>query len=251
MFSVVCRSKGRVPVHGPAPPKHCPSPLYRALASTLSVQCVGPWSHPPDIFKVVNLDLTPSNMFKLFHYFTHTVTNRAVDIRLKCLLVTDGKVGCQEVCVILFTGGGRPPHWGRPPSQTQTSSCPPGKNMRPDRKWHHIPPVLTSGGSHCSGWYTSYWSSFLLPSATKLQQGNVFTPVCQSFCSQGVSASVHAGKHPPGRYTPLGWYTLPRAGTPPTTVTAADGTHPTEVHSCWKYVLDEAGKGYLKKAAKI
>ena len=45
---------------------------------------------------------------------------------------------------------------------------------------------------------------------TKLRKGNVFTPVCQSFCSQGggeVSASVHPGihtsrvdTHPPGRH---------------------------------------------------
>ena len=32
-----------------------------------------------------------------------------------------------------------------------------------------------------------------LPPATKLRQVNVFTPVCQSFCSQGVSASGLGG----------------------------------------------------------
>ena len=45
---------------------------------------------------------------------------------------------------------------------------------------------------------------------TKLRKGNVFTPVCQSFCSRGVgvSASVHAGIHTtlpdrcPSRQTP-------------------------------------------------
>ena len=42
-----------------------------------------------------------------------------------------------------------------------------------------------------------------LPSVTKLRQGNIFTGVCQSFCSQGEgSASVHAGKHPPGQTPP-------------------------------------------------
>ena len=40
-----------------------------------------------------------------------------------------------------------------------------------------------------------------LPAATKLGQGNIFTGVCQEFCPQGgrVSASVHAGIHPPPR----------------------------------------------------
>ena len=79
-----------------------------------------------------------------------------------------------------------------------------------------------------------------LPSTTKLRQGNIFTGFCQSFCSQGggclpqcilgythppdqttgeVSASVHAGIYSPWADTPLA-------------VTAADGTHPTGMHSC-------------------
>ena len=33
----------------------------------------------------------------------------------------------------------------------------------------------------------------LLPPANEVCEGYVFTPVCQSFCSQGGSASVHAG----------------------------------------------------------
>ena len=36
-----------------------------------------------------------------------------------------------------------------------------------------------------------------------LRQGNVFTPVCQSFCSGGVSAPLHDGIHPLGRPPPL------------------------------------------------
>ena len=44
----------------------------------------------------------------------------------------------------------------------------------------------------------------LLPLSTKLQQGNVFTPVCLSFCSQGVGGVCHPpSRHPPGRH-PLG-----------------------------------------------
>ena len=48
----------------------------------------------------------------------------------------------------------------------------------------------------------------------------------------GVSASVHAGIHPPGRHPP--GQTSPWADTPPRqqTATAADVTHPTGMHSC-------------------
>ena len=94
---------------------------------------------------------------------------------------------------------------------------------------------------------------------TKLWKGNVFTPVCQSFCLQGgvcLSAcwDIHLphplGRHPPGQTSPPGrplpsacWDThpLPSAcwDTPPCPVhagidmaTAADGTHPTGMHSC-------------------
>ena len=58
-----------------------------------------------------------------------------------------------------------------------------------------------------------FWPFLLLdalPSANELRQGNVFTPVCQSFCSRGgggVSASVHAGIQHPQAGTP------PRVGT--------------------------------------
>ena len=113
-------------------------------------------------------------------------------------------------------------------------------------------------------------ASPLLPSSTKLRQGNIFTGVCQSFCSQGwgVSASVHprqvhshpsrqvhplprqvpqgrytspqAGTHPPGKYTPHRQVppqqVHPRAGTPPTTITAADDTYPTGMLSCYMYM---------------
>ena len=56
---------------------------------------------------------------------------------------------------------------------------------------------------------------------TMLWKGNVFTPVCQSFCSQGGSAPVHAGipchppspdRHPPQADSPM--QTLPWADTP-------------------------------------
>ena len=84
-----------------------------------------------------------------------------------------------------------------------------------------------------------------LPPTTKLQQGNVFTPVCHS---------VHrgSGRPPqeqtprlaadtlPGADTPLGADTLPGADPPqpPRAVHAGrygqqvDGTHPTGMHTC-------------------
>ena len=72
---------------------------------------------------------------------------------------------------------------------------------------------------------------------TKLQKGNVFTPVCQSFYSRGVSASVHAGIHlPPPGQTPLGRHPLgrhPLGRHPPhQTATAADGTLLLECFTC-------------------
>ena len=66
----------------------------------------------------------------------------------------------------------------------------------------------------------------------KLGKGNVFTSVCQEFCSQGVytplgrqsSGQTTPGQtphHPPPQVdTPLGRH-------PPQTATTADGTHPT------------------------
>ena len=61
---------------------------------------------------------------------------------------------------------------------------------------------------------------YLLPAATKLGQGNVFTGVCDSVHRGGVSASVHAGiphppeQTPPERTPPLGADT-PRSRQPP------------------------------------
>ena len=99
-------------------------------------------------------------------------------------------------------------------------------------------------------------------SATQLRQGNIFTGVCQSFCLQGVcipactwadtpwvdmpppgrhpTGQIPLGRYPLGRYPradPLPWQTQPRADPPrppgqiPLVATAADGTHPTGMHS--------------------
>ena len=88
----------------------------------------------------------------------------------------------------------------------------------------------------------------LLPSATSLRQGNIFTSVCHSVYGGGVYPSMHWGRHPPladtfplGRHppgqTPLGRHPPPcpvHAGIPPRppAASAADGTHPTGMHSC-------------------
>ena len=65
-----------------------------------------------------------------------------------------------------------------------------------------------------------------LPPANKmLVQGNVFTPVCQSFCSlgRGVSTPLHGGIHT-------------EADTPTDTMgygQQAGGTHPAGMHTCY------------------
>ena len=55
-------------------------------------------------------------------------------------------------------------------------------------------------------WLASYWNAFLLLPANEVCEGYVFTPVCQSSCSQGWGVPGH----PPSRYTSLGRYTPPR-----------------------------------------
>ena len=66
----------------------------------------------------------------------------------------------------------------------------------------------TAGCGHCR----TKAAPLLLPPANEVCKGYVFTPVCQSFCSQGgVPAPLHAGIHSLGRYPPGGY---PPAGTP-------------------------------------
>ena len=68
----------------------------------------------------------------------------------------------------------------------------------------------------------------------KLRKGNAFTPVCQSFCPQmvytplGIPPDRHLPRQTPPKETPP-------SQTPPGTASAADGTHPTGMHSCPKY----------------
>ena len=56
---------------------------------------------------------------------------------------------------------------------------------------------------------------------TKLRKGNVFTPVCQSFCSQGVGVCLNAC-----------WDTAPWADTPTPLRSACWDTHPLP-SVCW------------------
>ena len=113
---------------------------------------------------------------------------------------------------------------------------------------------------HLSQYATKHSPEALLPAATKLGQGNVFTGVCDSVHRVGVSASVHAGadtpqsrhpleqqpprsRHPPRadtspwEQTPHPEQTPPPGSRPPGKQTTAygqraAGTHPTGMHSC-------------------
>ena len=68
------------------------------------------------------------------------------------------------------------------------------------KRYSDVPPKRSCGKArdgHCSGRYASYWNAFLLPPATKLGQGYVFTGVCDS---------VNRGRVPytPPEQTPSG-----------------------------------------------
>ena len=72
----------------------------------------------------------------------------------------------------------------------------------------------------------------LLPAATKLGQGNVFTGVCDSVHGGGVCLSACWDTHPSWEQTP------PGADPPGKQTLAYDqraaGTHPTGMHSCYQ-----------------
>ena len=77
-----------------------------------------------------------------------------------------------------------------------------------------------------------------LPPANEVCEGYVFTPVCQSFCSQeGVCLSACWDSRPP-----------PGADTSPCTVHAgkygqqAGGTHPTGMYTCFEVSFKKQGQ---------
>ena len=84
------------------------------------------------------------------------------------------------------------------------------------------PPSGQTPSVPCCRHYTSYLNAFLLPAATKLGQGNIFTSVCQEFCPQGgylvwslggCTWSGHRGV--PGRPPFEQVHPLPESGTVP------------------------------------
>ena len=68
------------------------------------------------------------------------------------------------------------------------------------------------------------WFAYL-PPATKLGQGNVLAGVCDSV--NGGGCLVGGGSAPRGLHSP--------GGGVPGVATAASGTHPTGMHSCFKF----------------
>ena len=131
------------------------------------------------------------------------------------------------------------------------------------RAWSHLPPPSSLDMFklvHYEAQTAGKWevgirlNTFLLPSATQLRQGYVFTGICDSV-HRGRVADTYWADTSPGRHTPLarhppaqcmlGYTPLPSAcwdthlsaqcmlGYMPILVaTAADGTHPAVMHSC-------------------
>ena len=84
--------------------------------------------------------------------------------------------------------------------------------------------------------------NIVTPHKRGLGQGNIFTSVCQEFCSQGgclvPGGSAPGGMSAAGRVPASGgvggllWGGGCLVETPPGTATAAGGTHTTGMHSC-------------------
>ena len=80
----------------------------------------------------------------------------------------------------------------------------------------------------CSRWYASYWNAFLFYYRPQRSWAKaMFLQVSVILLTGGVSASLHAGIHPPGSRHPPGKQT-------PAYGQRASDTHPTGMHSCFK-----------------
>ena len=82
-------------------------------------------------------------------------------------------------------------------------------------------------------------TDLLLASANEVCEGYVFTPVCHSVHKGGRCLSQCMLGYTPRADTPPESRHPPRADTPQQTVTAADGTHPTGMHSCISMYLPQ------------
>ena len=93
----------------------------------------------------------------------------------------------------------------------------------------------------CARLYKHWWdSNFIYRPQTKLWKGNVFTPVCQSFCSQGghvCQGACGGGMCARGRAWQGGACMARGACMAGKTATAADGTHPTGMLSCLTFAI--------------
>ena len=90
--------------------------------------------------------------------------------------------------------------------------------------------------------YHKSYKSFYCHSQMKLWKGNLFASVCLEFCPQGVSRPSRGVSRPRGcPGSGPGWGVCIPAYTqeyiPKQTATAANGTHPTGMPSCFNYFL--------------
>ena len=98
--------------------------------------------------------------------------------------------------------------------------------------------------SCCSELITKFKIGVITARKRSLGQGNIFTSVCQEFCSQGGACSlggawsrgclVGGGLVLGGSGLGGAWSGGVPGGDTPQTATAAGGTHPTGMHSCYE-----------------
>ena len=110
--------------------------------------------------------------------------------------------------------------------------------------WVYVSPPVSTQFRHCILQYVLL--DFIFTTRKRsLGQGNIFSSMCQEFCSQGWSASVHAGipypsdQAPPGSRHPHGSRHPPRSRHPQTRHPhLGPGTHPREqtplCSACWE-----------------